>query len=186
MKLEERDGRELISLARECIESVFRSRAMPPFPERDYSPALRQLRSAFVTLRTCEQLRGCCGSIEPTRPLAEEIWQDALASAFRDPRFPPLSAPEWPTIHLHVSVLEPPRPIEVASEEDLIARLRPGIDGLVLQCHGARATFLPSVWEDIQEPREFVRHLKAKAGWSESFWSPNVEVAIYEVEKFDE
>src|SRR5690606_22674759 len=135
MKLEDRDGRELIGLARECIESALRAQAVPPLPLRDYRPALRQARSAFVTLRSREQLRGCCGSIEPTRPLAEEIWQDAWASAFRDPRFPPLSAPEWPTIHLHVSVLELPRPIEVASEEELIARLRPGIDGLVLECN---------------------------------------------------
>lgn len=186
MKLEEQDGRELIGLARECIDVALRTRALPHFPERNYGPALRQSRSAFVTLRTRGELRGCCGSIEASRPLAQEIWQDAWASAFRDPRFPPLSTREWPLVHLHISVLAPPQTIEVESEEELIAKLRPGLDGLVLECSGARATFLPSVWEHLRDPREFVRRLKEKAGWSEHFWSPYVRASIYAVEEFDE
>lgn len=186
MKLESHDGRELIALARECIDESLRLRTLSPLPKRDYRPALRQARSAFVTLRTREQLRGCCGSIEATRPLAEEVWQDAWASAFRDPRFPPLSAVEWPTVHVHLSVLEPPRSLIVSSEEELIARLRPGIDGLVVEWNGARATFLPSVWEHIDSPHEFVRQLKAKAGWRADFWAADLRTSIYGVEEFDE
>lgn len=186
MKLEPHDGRDLIALARECIDESLRLRTFPPLPKRDYRPALRQPRSAFVTLRTREHLRGCCGSVEATRALAEEVWHDAWASAFRDPRFPPLSATEWPAVHLHISVLEQPRPIEVASEEALIARLRPGIDGLIVEWNGARATFLPSVWEHLKDPREFVRELKAKAGWSADFWAADIRASIYAVEEFDE
>lgn len=186
MKLERHDGHELIGLARECIDEALRLRTLPPRPRRDYRPVLLQPRSAFVTLWAREHLRGCCGSIEATRSLAEEVWQDAWASAFRDPRFPPLSATEWPTVHLHVSVLEPPRAIQFASEQELIARLRPGIDGLIVECHGARATFLPSVWEHIEDPSEFVRQLKTKAGWPADFWSPDLRASIYAVEEFDE
>ncbi len=186
MKLEEHDGRELIRLARECIDESLRVQTAPPFPKRDYCSALRQVRSAFVTLRTREQLRGCCGSIEPSRPLAEAVWQAAWASAFRDPRFPPLSTSEWQTVHLHVSVLEPPQPLVLANEEDLLSRLRPGIDGLVLECDGAHATFLPSVWAHLPHPREFVRHLKTKAGWSADFWSADMRASIYVVQEFEE
>lgn len=186
MKLEEQDGRELIALARECIEDALHLRELPPFPDRDYRPSLRQIRSAFVTLRAREQLRGCCGSIAPTCALAQEVWQVAWSSAFRDPRFPPLDATEWPAIHVHLSVLEQPQPIQLASEEELIARLRPGIDGLILECNGARATFLPSVWEQLRHPREFVHQLKKKAGWPADFWSAEMRASVYAVEEFEE
>lgn len=186
MRLDERDGRELLALARECIDEALKLHARPAFPGGARPPSQLQVRSAFVTLRIGQHLRGCCGSIEATLPLAEEVWNDAWASAFRDPRFPPLSPTEWPGTHLHLSVLESPRPIDVSSEEALIERLRPGIDGVVLHRNGNRATFLPSVWEQLPNPREFVRQLKAKAGWPESFWAPDIEVAIYGVEEFGE
>lgn len=186
MPLDERDGRELLALARESIDAALRLGGRAPFPERAYAPSLQQVRSAFVTLRIGKALRGCCGSIEATRPLAEEVWHDAWASAFRDPRFPQLTVDEWPATHLHLSVLETPHPLAVASEAELIDKLRPGRDGLVLQRNGSRATFLPAVWQQLPNPHDFVRELKAKAGWPPSFWAPDIEVAIYGVEEFGE
>jgi AMMECR1 domain-containing protein len=109
MKLDEHDGRELIVLARECIDTSLRLGRLPALPEVSYRPSLQRLRSAFVTLRARDELRGCCGSIQPSRSLAEEVWHNAWASAFRDPRFPPLSASEWSSAHVHISALEAPR-----------------------------------------------------------------------------
>lgn len=184
--LDEHNGRELIALARECIELTLRNAMLPTLPTRTYEPRLQQARSAFVTLLVGGDLRGCCGSIGASRPLAQEVWNNAWASACRDPRFPPLAAHEWPLTRVQVSVLQPLQAIRVESEEALIERLQPGRDGLVLERNGARATFLPSVWQQLPDAREFVRQLKAKAGWHENFWAPDIEVSLYGVEEFGE
>src|SRR5690606_34838268 len=186
MKLDEHAGRELIALARECIELTLRDARLPPLPRRAYDPRLQQPRSAFVTLRADGKLRGCCGSLSTSRPLVEGIWHRAWASASLDPRFPPLAIHERPATRLHLSVLQPLRTIRAESEEALIEQLRPGRDGLVLAHNGTRVTFLPAVWRQLPDARQFVRCLKAKAGWREDFWAPDVEVAVYEVDEFDE
>lgn len=177
---------ELIALARESIERALTLHALAPFPQRDFSPALLEHRSAFVTLRIGTSLRGCCGSIEPTRPLFQEVWRSAWASAFSDPRFPPLASHEWPSTHVHLSVLERPESIDGSSEQRLLEQLRPGIDGLILELGSARTTFLPAVWEQLPDPREFLRHLKLKAGWREDFWSPHIKAERYTAESFGE
>jgi|HigsolmetaAR205D_1030408.scaffolds.fasta_scaffold00196_11 AmmeMemoRadiSam system protein A len=186
MKLDAADGQELIALARECVHRALVEGAHPAFPERAYIGALAEPRSAFVTLRIGAALRGCCGSLEPRFPLAEEVWHDAWAAAFRDPRFAAVTPHEWPQLHFHVSVLEQPRPVDVANEDELVEMLEPGRDGLVLEWRGARATFLPAVWEQIGDAREFVRRLKLKAGWPAHFWAPDLRPSIYGVEEFDE
>lgn len=179
------DRSELVRLARASIEAGLGTGKLAPPPEA-LSPALSARRATFVTLRVRDDLRGCCGSIEPRFALAEDVWRNAWASAFRDPRFPPLEHSEYGQLRLHVSVLTPLERIEAANESDLLASLRPGVDGLVLTLGPARATFLPAVWRTLPDPAEFLRHLKVKAGWSPTFWSPQIQAWRYETESFGE
>ncbi|HEX7113881.1 MAG TPA: AmmeMemoRadiSam system protein A [Steroidobacter sp.] len=185
MSLGPLERRELIALARTSIESAL--------PEGRYStcerlpsmPALMERRSSFVTLRTRGQLRGCCGSLDAARPLAEDVWRNAWACAFSDPRFPRLSRDEWPHVHLHISVLSPLTPMTFLNEEDLIAQLRPFVDGLIIEAGEARATFLPAVWNQIVDPRQFVRQLKCKAQLPADYWSPELRAYRYTTESFE-
>jgi AmmeMemoRadiSam system protein B/AmmeMemoRadiSam system protein A len=142
--------------------------------------------ATFVTLKIERELRGCIGSLAPHRPLGEDVRANAQAAAFDDPRFPPLAVHEYESLAVEVSVLSPSTPIVVASERELHAQLRPGIDGVTLQWGQRRGTFLPQVWESLPEPREFVAQLKRKAGLPLDFWSKDLSIARYTVEKFTE
>ena len=144
--------------------------------------ALDEPRASFVTLTIDHALRGCCGTLEPARPLLLDVWHNAQASAFRDPRFPPLTVREWRRSHLEVSVLTPCERIVVADEQELLRTLVPGRDGLVLVWRGRRATFLPKVWEQVAGAQEFVARLKHKAGWAAEFWAADMEAWRYETE----
>jgi AmmeMemoRadiSam system protein A len=137
-------------------------------------------------LRRGAELRGCCGTLDAPRPLAEDVWRNAWAAAFSDYRFPPLTAAEWPYMNLHLSLLTVPERLDVTSEEQLLAMLRPSVDGLILETDTGRATFLPAVWEQLPDPAQFVRQLKLKAGWPATYWSDRVRVARYETESFGE
>jgi len=139
-------------------------------------------RATFVTLRIEDELRGCCGTLEPARPLLLDVWHNARASAFRDPRFAPLTADEWACTDVEVSVLTPCEPMRVRGESQLLVQLVPGRDGLVLEWRGRRATFLPKVWEQVAGPREFLQRLKLKAGLPADFWRDDVAVWRYETE----
>jgi AmmeMemoRadiSam system protein A len=179
------DRSELLRLARESIEAGLQRGRLAPLPTT-VLPSLSAERATFVTLRVDAALRGCCGSIEPRFALAEDVWRNAWASAFADPRFPELTRDEFSRLHVHISVLTPLVRLFVESEDELIASLRPGIDGIVLQFGASRATFLPAVWETFPDPSDFVRHLKAKAGWPGTFWSPQIHIWRYETESFGE
>lgn len=186
MSLSSEARRELLHLARRSIELGLSHGSLQPFPDMAPASELDEHRATFITLRTGEQLRGCCGSIEATRPLAHDVWRNAWASAFCDPRFPALTQEELPRLRIHISVLTDPEPMLVESEEALIHALRPGKDGLILELGSARATFLPAVWEQLPDPASFVQQLKLKAGWSANFWSPQIRVARYATESFGE
>ena len=186
MPLDAAQRRELLALARDSVACALANGGFVSCPAERMRHDLLETRSTFVTLRSGERLRGCCGTLEPCRPLAADVWHNACVAAFNDPRFPPLSPQEWPGISLHVSVLDQPRPMLVADEQELLRLLRPFVDGLILECNGARVTFLPAVWEQIQDPALFVRQLKLKAGWPEEFWSPQVRVSHYTTESFGE
>jgi AmmeMemoRadiSam system protein A len=136
-------------------------------------------RSTFVTLRIDRALRGCCGSLHAPRPLAEDLWHNAWASAFSDPRFPPLTVAEYPDIDVHICVLSELEPLVVADEAQLLRWLRPAVDGLVLQLDATQVTFLPAVWRQLAKPTDFLRELKRKAGWRGDFWSPQLRVFRY-------
>jgi AmmeMemoRadiSam system protein A len=186
MTLSPAQQRQLLALARDSIESALPHGELAPQPPAEWAPELMAPRSSFVTLRIERELRGCCGTLDAPRPLAEDVWRNAWASGFRDPRFPPLTRHEWLRSALHISVLTPAAPVCAASEEELLAGLRPGVDGLILEFSASRVTFLPAVWEQIADPASFVRQLKLKAGWRADFWSPHIRAWRYESESFGE
>lgn len=148
----------------------------------DYAAPLREARATFVTLHVDAQLRGCIGTLEAHRLLVEDVASNAWSAAFRDPRFPALTWPEYERIEIHISILSPPEPVQFTSEEDLLAQLRPRIDGLIIEEGFYRGTFLPSVWEQLADPREFLRQLKRKAGLHPDHWSSRLRVQRYTTE----
>ena len=154
--------------------------------EQGAPPELACIGATFVTLRRDGELRGCIGTVEAWRTLADDVRANALAAAFRDPRFSPLRARELAHLAIEVSVLNPSERMPERQEEALAAALRPGVDGVVLECNRHRATFLPQVWAQLPRPQDFLRALKCKAGLGESFWSDEVRVSRYTVEKFTE
>jgi uncharacterized protein len=189
MSLATRERRELLRLARTSIEaslSLGAGLGPAPFTALLLQPEITARRSSFVTLHRGEELRGCCGTLDAPRPLAEDVWRNAWAAAFNDYRFAPLTMAEWPQVSLHVSVLTVPEPLDVLTEEQLLAQLRPSIDGLILENGTGRATFLPAVWQQLAEPELFVRQLKRKAGWPAGYWSPRLRAYRYTTESFDE
>ena len=184
MALESTDRAQLLELARRSIERGCGHAYPAPAPQESWPPALIERRASFVTLKRAGELRGCRGTIEPQHPLAEDIWRNAWASAYADPRFPPLSGTELALLDIAISVLTPLEPLHVASELELVEVLRPGLDGLVLRCGASTATFLPAVWEILPDPCEFVSQLKIKAGWPASFWSAELAALRYRTETF--
>lgn len=177
---------QLLSLARQSIIAGLKHHQCAPCTDFPHDGVLDRPGASFVTLRTGQSLRGCCGSLERSGPLAENVWRNAWASAFSDPRFPPLREPEYDWLNVHVSVLSPLEPLPPMSEQELLLQLRPDIDGLLLTRGSSQATFLPAVWEQVHEPAEFLRHLKFKAGWSPDFWSDDVKAWRYTAESFGE
>ena len=135
--------------------------------------------ACFVTLKKAGQLRGCIGSLEARRPLVADVCENAYAAAFRDPRFAAVSEQELDDLELSISVLTPATEIEFDSEQDLLRKIHAGTDGLILTDAGRRGTFLPSVWEQLPEPTDFLRHLKLKAGLPADYWSDTIRVERY-------
>jgi AmmeMemoRadiSam system protein A len=160
--------------------------ASDPAPAPDLSTLPTHLALAgasFVSLHTRVGLRGCCGTLDPARALALDVWRNAQASAFADPRFEPLTADEWPDVtELEVSVLSAYEPIDARSESDLLRQLEPGVDGLILCWQGRRATFLPKVWEQVVDARDFLVRLKEKGGWRADFWADDLFAMRYRTE----
>lgn len=184
MNLDAAQQRQLLELGRQSIEFGLREQCLAPWPGPAIDAELQSERASFTTLTIGAELRGCCGSIDPARSLAEDVWRNAWASAFSDPRFAPLERHEYPQLDLKISVLSPLEPVLVPSERELLDVLRPGTDGLVLELGVQRVTFLPAVWDQLPDPRAFLRHLKQKAGWSAEFWSERLRVYRYTTQSF--
>ncbi len=178
-------GAVLLALARAALCGELG--AEPP-PQVSSGPRdwLAAPGASFVTLELDGALRGCVGSLEARRPLIEDVRGNAVAAALRDPRFPRLEAGELDRIRIEVSVLSDLEPVEAADEAGLARRLRPGVDGLVLEHQGRRGTFLPAVWRHLPLPAEFLRQLKRKAGLAPDFWSPEMRVSRYTVDSWAE
>jgi AmmeMemoRadiSam system protein A len=175
-------GNVLLTIARSGIAEEL---GLPGRGEASHA-ALVQTGATFVTLKHAGKLRGCIGSIRPVRPLGVDVRANAIAAAFGDPRFPPLAVAEFEELAVEVSLLTADQPIDVVDEDELVARLRPGLDGLIIEYGRRRATFLPQVWDALPDPREFLAALKRKAGLPEDFWSPQMNVSRYGVTKWVE
>lgn len=175
-------GSILLALARNAIALRLGLPAQP-VPKPAW---LRELGATFVTLTQHGTLRGCIGSLVARLPLGQDVTQNARAGAFRDPRFPPLAQEELATTRIEVSLLSPQQPIPFRDETDALAQLRPGVDGVVLECGSYHSTFLPQMWEQLPQPRQFLAHLKRKAGLPEKFWSRDIKLHRYTVEKWKE
>lgn len=176
------DYGQLLTIARASIANALGH----PYPSDESFPFLAEKGACFVTLTYQQALRGCIGTIEAWRPLLEDVKENALAAAFHDPRFQPLTRSELHTINIEVSLLSPKTPILFTNEADLLDQLRPGTDGVVIEFGYFRGTFLPQVWEQLPSPPEFMQHLKHKAGLPPDFWSDNMEIYRYEVSKLSE
>ncbi len=185
MSFSDAQRKELLSLARESIVTGLRERRHLPCPQ-SYSPDLEIRRACFITLRIGSALRGCTGAIEAHRPIAEDVWHKAWSSAFNDPRFPPLSYAEYAQCSVHISVLSELEPMHIGSEAALVRELTPGTDGLLLRSGARQSTFLPTVWEQLRDPAEFVQQLKLKAGWPVAHWPQDIEALRYTTESFGE
>ncbi|MCB1253106.1 MAG: AmmeMemoRadiSam system protein A [Austwickia sp.] len=150
------------------------------------APWLDEVGAAFVTLHVAAgggrpRLRGCIGTIEPYRSLREDVEGNARSASFRDPRFPPLTPAEFPDVAIEVSVLSPREALPYVDRADLVAKLRPFVDGLVLEYGGRRGTYLPQVWDQIPDPADFLASLVMKARLPQGFWSDDIAISRYTV-----
>jgi MEMO1 family protein len=178
----EEAGSTLLSLARGSIESHLLGR----LEATAAASWLGQTGATFVTLTKEGNLRGCIGSLEAARALAEDVAQNALGAAFRDPRFPAMTAAEWPQCRVEVSLLSIPKPLRFADEADLLEQIEAGGDGLIVEADGRRGTFLPQVWEDIADKRVFLSHLLRKAGLPADTQLTRCKISRYRVAKWKE
>lgn len=174
----------LLQVARDSISYGLQHGSAMPVQAGDYEQELQEERACFVTLNKQGELRGCIGSLQAHRPLVEDVAENAFAAAFKDPRFYPFKEVELGELEIHISVLSPATPMEFSSEADLLSQVRPGIDGLILEEGFHRGTFLPSVWEQLPTTKEFLAHLKRKAGLPMDYWSDKIEISRYETEMF--
>ncbi len=187
MALTPQDRETLLKLARETIARQARGQGVPDVDTDAVSEDLQREAACFVTLTKHGQLRGCIGSLEARQPLALDVRDNAVGAAFRDPRFPPVNAGELEDLHVEISVLSHPEPLDYAGPQDLIAKLRTGVDGVVIERGWNRATFLPQVWEKLSDPHEFLQHLCLKAYLpADAYKRPGLDVYTYQVEKFEE
>ncbi|MCF7970772.1 MAG: AmmeMemoRadiSam system protein A [Methylococcaceae bacterium] len=186
MLLTKAQQQQLLQTAKDSIAYGLKHGRSLPINSEDYAPELQEIRASFVTLEIQHQLRGCIGMLEAVRPLIVDIAENAFAAAFRDYRFPPVTAAEYAQLEIHLSILTKPELMSFYSEEDLLRQLRPKVDGLILQEGSQRGTFLPSVWESLPEPHDFLHHLKQKAGFNPSYWSDSIKVFRYECDIISE
>jgi AmmeMemoRadiSam system protein A len=173
------DRNVLLDTARSSIQHGLESGKALAVNSADYPDELQAERACFVTLQIAGELRGCIGHLQAVQPLIRDVAENAWAAAFQDPRFAPLSQAEFPRLEIHISILSPPLAMSFTSQQDLLAQIRPGIDGLILEDGYRRGTFLPSVWESLPEVSDFLAHLKLKAGLPASYWSDSIRVSRY-------
>jgi len=171
----------LLDTARASIKRGL-SGEFPSTDASDYPEPLRVPRATFVTLHVNGQLHGCIGTLVARKSLVEDVVRNAWCAAFHDTRFPALTRPEFERLEIHISLLGTPEELACSSETTLLAQLRPGIDGLILEDGDHCGTFLPSVWEQIPAPRDFLRQLKIKAGLPQDYWSDHIRIQRYTVE----
>lgn len=186
-QLTDGEKQTLLQIARAAIENAVKGKKPLPLSEDALTQTLREDGASFVTLTIAGDLRGCIGAIEAYQPLAEDVREHAVSAAMEDPRFPPLREAELNRIHIEVSRLTAPQELEYSDADDLLKKLRPHLDGVILKHGFRRATFLPQVWEKIPDPVEFLEQLCYKMGERGNLWrSTKLQVLTYQVEEFHE
>ena len=175
----------LLDLARQAIEC--RLSTGDSLPEAPKEPVFHQQAATFVTLKISGRLRGCIGSLEPVASLWKSVHDNALNAAFHDHRFPPLQSPELEQVEIDISILSPSSLLEYSNSSDLLKKLQPGVDGVILKDDNRRATFLPQVWNQLQSAEQFLGQLCQKAGLEETAWRDRrLEISVYKVLSFGE
>lgn len=186
-KLTEEQRTILLGVARQALQAAAAGGPLPPIDLDRLPPVLRADGAAFVTLTRGDLLRGCIGALEASQPLAIDVRDHAVAAATQDYRFPPVRLDELPSLQIEISRLTPMKQLEYDSPQDLLEKVRPGIDGVVIRDGMRRATFLPQVWEKVVSKEEFFSHLCIKMGAPPDCWQGNrLEVFTYQVEEFKE
>ncbi len=189
MALSEEQGGKLLLLARQTIAKQLGEGADSELlvKELQCDPELSEKRGTFVTLKISGGLRGCIGSLAANESIFEGVERNAANAAFHDARFSPLTRSELENLHLEVSILTEPQPLEYEDGNDLLDKLRPYIDGVIIRRGMQSATFLPQVWEQVPKPRDFLAHLCHKAMLSPNAWQAGeLEVLTYQVQYFEE
>jgi uncharacterized protein len=177
----------LLTIARQALENAVRGQPLPQIELDDLPPPLQEPGASFVTLTIAGNLRGCIGTLDAYQPLAIDVQEHAVAAASQDYRFPRVQEAELPYINIEVSYLTPRARLAYNNPQDLVTRLRPHIDGVILQDGLCKATFLPQVWDKVPDPEDFLSHLCMKMGGSGDLWrKKKLDVFIYQVQEFQE
>lgn len=177
----------LLKLARDAIKNrLFTGRNLK-IDESKINEQLKENRGVFVTITIGSQLRGCIGHIVPVQELYKDVAENAINAAFDDPRFYPLSKDELDLIKIEISILSLPQKIDYKNTQDLLSKITPLKDGIILKKGFFQATYLPQVWEDLTDKNAFLSSLCLKAGLPSDEWKTGtLEVSRYSVEKFEE
>ena len=186
-KLTDEEQKTLLKLAREALEDSVNGKAQASIDPAVLTPRLSEMGASFVTLTVDGALRGCIGALEAYQPLVEDVREHAIAAGLDDPRFPPVTPAELERIDVEVSRLTAPLALEYETPEELLKKLRPHVDGVILRDGFRRATFLPQVWEKLPDPADFLDNLCYKMGADQHLWRrKHLDVQIYQVEEFHE
>jgi AmmeMemoRadiSam system protein A len=186
-RLTPEEKQSLLELARHSMEAGVRGQPLPKLDLAGLTPTLREDGASFVTLTIRNELRGCIGALAPYQPLAEDVREHAVAAAMEDYRFPQVQESELSKIQIEVSRLTIPVPLEYKDAEDLLSKLHPNVDGVILRDGSKRATFLPQVWEKIPDGAAFLANLCYKMGAATDTWRhKHLDVLVYQVEEFHE
>ena len=185
--LSEDEGKYLLGVAREAIKNRLSNIEEPQIKWKEIPEKFQARLGTFVTVTIEDNLRGCIGHIIPREALIEGIKENAINAAFKDPRFHPLTKEEFNRIEIEISILTSPEELFYTDAEDLLKKLRPGIDGVIIKKGFYEATFLPQVWEQLSEKEEFLSHLCLKAGLSSDSWKKEkLHISTYQVQAFEE
>jgi AmmeMemoRadiSam system protein A len=186
-KLTLEEKKTLLQEARGAMEKAVKGEKLQALEMASMTPLLREEGASFITLTIQGELRGCIGALEPYQPLVKDVREHAIAAALEDPRFPPVRPNELNQIEIEISRLTIPKRLEYKDAEDLLSKLRPQVDGVILRDGYRRATFLPQVWEKLPDKAEFLDNLCYKMGAEPETWRHKpLEVLIYQVEEFHE
>jgi uncharacterized protein len=186
-RLTPEEQQSLLRMAREAMEHGVKREKLPLIDRSALTPSLLEPGASFVTLTVHGRLRGCIGALEAHQPLADDVREHAVAAALDDPRFPPVREDELSMIRVEVSRLTRPLPLEYRDADDLLSKLKPYVDGVILRDGLRSATFLPQVWEKIPAPADFLDNLCYKMGTDHGYWRrKHLDVLVYQVELFHE